>query len=226
MLIIAYKMYPMVTIKQIKAARALLEWKQADLARVSGISLAAINKLERGLVSPRQHTLAILQQSFEQAGVEFTEGPGVRLTHGLFRLQIWDGDAAIPKLLDDVFSSLKEIPAQREFLLSGLDESRWDDYRDLVTQHQKRLKQNAIGLRALVRDGDRNFLPNLIPQQHYRWISKALFTQLPYFVYADKYAMVVWGPPIRVIVIQNRAVTETFRRQFEINWQNAKMPKV
>jgi len=215
----------MISIKQIKAARALLEWKQADLAHISGISLAAINKLERGLVSPRQHTLAILQQSFEQAGVEFTEGPGIRLTQGLFRLQIWDGETAVPKLLDDVFLTLKDLPS-REFLLSGLDESRWDDYRDLVMQHQRRLAQNAIGLRALIRDGDRNFLPNLNPQQHYRWISKALFTQLPYFVYADKYAMVVWGPPIRVIVIQNRAVTETFRRQFEINWQNGKMPKV
>jgi len=216
----------MITIKQIKAARALLEWKQVDLARISGISLAAINKLERGLVSPRQHTLTILQQSFEQAGVEFTEGPGVRLTYGLFRLQIWDGESAIPKLLDDVFLTLKDYPAPREFLLSGLDESRWDDYRDLVMQHQMRLAQNAIDLRALIRDGDRNFLPNLNPQQHYRWISKALFTQLPYFVYADKYAMVVWGPPVRVIMIQNRIVTETFRKQFEINWQNGKVPKI
>jgi transcriptional regulator with XRE-family HTH domain len=52
----------MISIQQIKAARALLEWRQEDLAKKSGLSLAAINKLERGLVSPRQFTLNILQQ--------------------------------------------------------------------------------------------------------------------------------------------------------------------
>ena len=215
-----------ITVKQIKAARALLEWKQEDLARVSGISLAAINKLERGLVSPRQHTMATLQQSFEQAGVEFTEGPGVRLTSDLFRLQVWDGKTAIGNLLNDVFMTLKDMPLPREILLSGLDESRWDNYRTLVNQHQARLLECQVHQRVLIHDGDHYFLSHLNPKEHYRWIAKNLFTQLPYYVYGDKYAMVIWGPPVRVVVMQSRIMAETIRKQFEANWQTGKIPKV
>ncbi len=216
----------MITIKQIKAARALLEWKQEDLARISGISLAAINKLERNLVSPRQHTLQTLQQSFAQAGVEFIDGPGVRLTHDIFQLQIWDGKTALANLLDDIFNTLKDAPLPRETMLSGLDESRWDEYRNLVSQHQTRLVKHDFYQRILICDGDRYLLPHLNAAKNYRWIAKTLFAQLPYFIYADKYAMVLWGPPIRVVVIRSRIVSETFRRQFETNWQNGKIPQL
>ena len=34
----------MITIKQIKAARSLLEWTQKDLARISGMAVATIAK--------------------------------------------------------------------------------------------------------------------------------------------------------------------------------------
>ncbi len=71
----------MITIGQIKAARAFLELTQAELAEKAGISLAALNKLERGIVEPHRATVQALQIALEKAGIEFTNdgSPGVKL---------------------------------------------------------------------------------------------------------------------------------------------------
>jgi transcriptional regulator with XRE-family HTH domain len=71
---------------QIRAARALLGWRQGDLSRVSGLGTATIHRIEKassgstGYVS----TLSRIQATFETAGVLFIDddgsaGLGVRL---------------------------------------------------------------------------------------------------------------------------------------------------
>jgi predicted transcriptional regulator len=76
----------MITAGQIRAARALIGWKQTDLAEASGVAEVSIKKIERGAVDPRASTLEALQRAFEKAGVVFLEpgdvrdgGEGVRL---------------------------------------------------------------------------------------------------------------------------------------------------
>ena len=74
-----------VSIEQVKAARALLRWSQADLADTSGISLPTIKRLEAatGEIGGREDTATAIRASLEAAGVEFIPenggGPGVRL---------------------------------------------------------------------------------------------------------------------------------------------------
>ena len=72
-----------VSIRQIKAARALLEWSQERLAEASGVSIPTIKRLEAqaGDLGGRAETVAKIVTALEAAGVEFTNGdqPGVRL---------------------------------------------------------------------------------------------------------------------------------------------------
>jgi predicted transcriptional regulator len=77
----------MITPAQIRAARALIGWKQSDLAAASSISVISIKNIERGATDPRSSTLAAIQDAFTKAGVVFLDpgdtrdgGPGVRLT--------------------------------------------------------------------------------------------------------------------------------------------------
>src|SRR5262249_55803813 len=72
----------MATIQQIKAARALLEWSQEDLAERTGQSVATIRRLEgQGKISVSNEAQAKMEAALEAAGIEFTNGkkPGVRL---------------------------------------------------------------------------------------------------------------------------------------------------
>jgi transcriptional regulator with XRE-family HTH domain len=73
----------MVSIRQVKAARALLSWSQEDLAEKSGVSYPTIARLESGdsVLGGREDTVAKIIAALVDAGVEFTNGdqPGVRM---------------------------------------------------------------------------------------------------------------------------------------------------
>jgi DNA-binding XRE family transcriptional regulator len=63
---------------QIRAARALVGWSQADLAQASGVSQVAIKNLERGATDPRMSTISSIQAAFDHAGVMFLDAGDVR----------------------------------------------------------------------------------------------------------------------------------------------------
>jgi transcriptional regulator with XRE-family HTH domain len=71
------------TPQQCRAARALLEIKQTDLASASGVSLRTIASFERGESQLIKANLRAVQSALEAAGVHFIEpnggGPGIRL---------------------------------------------------------------------------------------------------------------------------------------------------
>jgi transcriptional regulator with XRE-family HTH domain len=72
---------------QSRAARALLGWSQADLAKAAGLGEATVRNFEAGRSDPYGRTLDAIQRAFEGAGIEFIAdraasvggGPGVRL---------------------------------------------------------------------------------------------------------------------------------------------------
>jgi transcriptional regulator with XRE-family HTH domain len=64
---------------QMRGARGLLGWTQADLAEASGISLPTIKRMEA--VGPGRSagdTIATIQKAFEAAGVVFIPDNGAR----------------------------------------------------------------------------------------------------------------------------------------------------
>ncbi|PPQ16321.1 transcriptional regulator [Bradyrhizobium sp. AC87j1] len=75
----------MFSVRQMKAARALLAWSQGELAKASGVSEPTIARLESedGEVGGRAETGDKLRSALEMGGVEFIPenggGAGVRL---------------------------------------------------------------------------------------------------------------------------------------------------
>lgn len=75
-----------VSIRQVKAARALLGWSQADLAASAGCSVPTVKRLEAAdsdTIGGRPDTAKAIVKALEAAGVIFVaengEGAGVRL---------------------------------------------------------------------------------------------------------------------------------------------------
>jgi transcriptional regulator with XRE-family HTH domain len=65
----------MLTATHIRAARALINARQSDLARAAGISLATLNNIERGIGDPRASTLRAIETALAQAGVVIEDSP-------------------------------------------------------------------------------------------------------------------------------------------------------
>lgn len=73
------------TVEQLRAARGLLGWSQAKLAKISGVAISTIKRMEgeRGPLRSSAENLVKVREALEQAGVVFIDrnggGPGVRL---------------------------------------------------------------------------------------------------------------------------------------------------
>lgn len=209
----------MITVEQIKAARALLEWNQDVLAKAAGLSKPALANIERRLSSPRAETLDALQKALEQAGIEFTEGPGVKLTSDTVKVMVFSGSDSIQRLWNDIYTTLK---SGEERLISGVDEDTFIQATgERFDKMMQRYQKAGIRGRILALEGDRNFVD---PTSEYRWIPKQIFQDVPYYVYADKYAMLIWKPEPKVVLVENKAIAEAYRAQFERHWAEAKVP--
>jgi transcriptional regulator with XRE-family HTH domain len=74
-----------VSIRQIKAARALLGWSQDRLAAEANVSVPTVKRLEaqEGMLGGRSETGSKIKSALQGAGVDFIDenggGPGVRL---------------------------------------------------------------------------------------------------------------------------------------------------
>ncbi len=66
---------------QCRAARALLDWSQDQLAAESHVGTKTVVDFERGKRTPYPRTLEDIRRALERAGIEFIDGnaPGVRL---------------------------------------------------------------------------------------------------------------------------------------------------
>jgi transcriptional regulator with XRE-family HTH domain len=73
----------MISAAQCRAARALIDWSQQELANHAEVGVVTVHQLEAGLSQPRRATLDVIRRALEGAGVEFIDenggGPGVRL---------------------------------------------------------------------------------------------------------------------------------------------------
>lgn len=213
----------MISLEQIKAARALLNWDQAALAKAAGISLPALGNLERGAVTPRLKTLGAIQKALEDAGIEFTEGPGLRHRREVLKIDMLEGPQAIQQLFEDFYATLEREGG--ELLVRGVSEKTFvkkarphlATYLDKVDRHKN------IRARLLVCEGDTHFVGRR-ETSIYRWVDREIFGLVPSYIYRDKYAVLLWGAPVRAVITHNPSLAETHRRQFEADWKKARVP--
>ena len=76
----------MLSAPQLRAARGLLGWSQAEAAKAANVGLSTIRNFETGSSTPIGNNLTAIQRALEVAGVEFISenggGAGVRLRKG------------------------------------------------------------------------------------------------------------------------------------------------
>lgn len=210
----------MITISQIKAARLLLNWTQGDLARVSGMSLAAIAKFEQNIGKPRAGTKLAIRGALEKFGIEFIEDHGVDLRPEKFNVRILHGDQGLISVWEDYEETLTATNGG-EVLLANLDhELMFERYKDKLVEAITRRPSLNIRLRGLVREGD---LVRIWPNEDFRAVPNKIFSGLtPVYLYGDKTAIINFQDSLRVVLIDSKSITDAFRQQFDYFWKIGK----
>jgi len=211
----------MITSQQIKAARALLDWKQSDLAVASALSMTAINNIERAIGSPRLETMQSIQSAFEKAGIEFTDGQGVKLRGEIFEMTKFDGPDFVRHLTDDM---LKNLNRHDEVIMCGIDKRLFVQHdSEQVDRYTKAAKALELRERILICEGDNYFAS---APEAYRWIPRSLFGKVPYLIYGNRMAVVMWTKPGRTVIVHNKSWVDTFRAQFDFLWSISIKPDI
>jgi transcriptional regulator with XRE-family HTH domain len=210
----------MITIQQIKGARGILDWTQDELATAARISRPALNNLERGLTKPRAETLQRIQKALERAGIGFISG-GCRLKEETLDVRVLDGKDSLFRLYDDVIDTYTGTGGAIH--ISGVDEKKFIEAGgDRFFEYLRKFADLGIVDNLLARNGDANLV---VPAKYYRWVPEEIFSQVPYMVYGDKYAIILWGPPLRIVLIHNQEISASYRKQFQAHWRRGKTPQ-
>ena len=210
----------MMTIQQIKAARALLDWNQKDLGEYSGLSQTAVANIENGKFRPSEATIQAFNKAFDSAGIEFIPG-GVRKKINI--IETIEGDDFSAKIMDYVYETLMKS-GHTEVLISGVDYYAIDDgLSQKIKQHIERLQKAGFSERVLVKP-DTVAKDIIGPREWHKCIDETLFSaEAPSFVFGDCYAIDLIGRK-QVIIIHNKDLADDQRNRFNFIWNKASFP--
>jgi len=210
----------MISAAQCRAARALLNWSQPDLAVRCDVHVQTISNFEKEASTPSKSTLEKLAHTLEVSGVIFTGDDGVRKNRNV--VMVLEGPDANQQFLNNLFHDLKGRTGE-EILLSGvrqINPARKTE-RKFIEDHVARLQKEGLSERVILREGDYDFIG---PKSWYRWIPEKYFTYAPFQLYGDKLALKNLEEHQSVFIIENPLFAKAFKNIFNFVWDHCKVP--
>jgi transcriptional regulator with XRE-family HTH domain len=210
-----------ITTAQIRGARGLLDWSQAELSRRTGISTTSIGNIESGHTQARESTLSIIRKAFEDGGIEFSGHDGIRKRSLI--VEVLSGAEGVRQFSYDLYRTA-ESDTKRPILQAYVDDHKFAELLgDEAYPHVQRMeKLTSLNFKILQREGDSYFPAKNYSE--YRWIPEQSFMAVPFFVYGDKLAIIVFDKDPKIIVINYPIVAEVYRLQFNALWGAAIVP--
>lgn len=203
-----------IKVSQIRAARALLNWSQKDLAERSGVSEVSIINYENEKRTPHQNTLGKILQAFELAGVIFTKN-GLEMKEDA--VTVIEGDGWYVRLLDDVYYSLMDEKGAELLLICADDKMSPPEVND----RYRKIRNSGIRMRQLVEDGNTYLMG---PLKEYRYMPKERFKNYVSLIYGGKVA-VCTDANTKALVFKDPLLAETWTNLFDVMWDVLKQPE-
>jgi transcriptional regulator with XRE-family HTH domain len=210
-----------ITTAQIRGARGILNWSQADLAERTGISATSVGSIENGQSTPRASTLQTIQKSFEDAGIEFIGLEGMR--HKTGDVRVYRGQSGFVDFFNLVYQVARDQGG--EILVSNVEERRFLKWaKNTADSHMERMSSlQGISFRVLLKEGDVDFAASSYAQ--YKWLPDQYFSSVPFYAFGDKLAVMLLENEPVIVVLDFPAVAQAFRIQFNAMWELAHAPE-
>lgn len=212
----------MITGRQIRAARALLDISQDELATSAGLTKQGISKIEDGSVHPREGTIADIVRVVKDRGIEFIENQGVRIKPT--GVDIYDGPESFDNFYDFLYEHLKQHGG--DVCLNIYDEH-------LPAGHRKNPEVHRDRMRELIGRGDVTFriLTTISDFDthgyvEFRWLPRQQPSPTAFYAFGDCLALLSFVNPRSpyIVVIRSGPLAEAYRQGFNIAWDTAEEP--
>ncbi|MDO8740575.1 MAG: helix-turn-helix domain-containing protein [Candidatus Woesearchaeota archaeon] len=134
-------------------------------------------------------------------------------------VETYKGKNVVRIALRDIIDNLKSIGG--EILCTAVEESiPFAKYKTICDQYERDMIRFKIKERVIIKEGDKGIFQR--GTSKYRKIPKRYFNPNPVQIYRDNVQTIVWGNPDYLIIIRNKEVAESYRKQFELMWNIAR----
>lgn len=207
-----------ITTAQIRGARGLLDWSQAELSRRTGISTTSIGNIESGNTQARESTLSIIRTAFERGGIEFIGSEGVRLQTEF--MQTYTGSEGFRDFMDHLYETAKQYGG--DIVLFNAHPPFWHKWlgEEWFAMHSERMSElgDKINFKITAREGEEQFISKSFAE--YRWFPQAAFGDRAMYAYADNIAFVNFEEnDVSVVVLKQADFAKAFSTLFNIAWE-------
>jgi transcriptional regulator with XRE-family HTH domain len=213
----------MLTPREIKAARVYLDWTQDDLADRSNLSVATVRNIESGVGVPSSKSIEALDRALSEY-VDFLPNGGFQPKSET--MAVLKGRSGFIDFIWDVHNVVKASGGEicvsnvdeKDFLV-WLGEEEAQKYKDAMAT-----LDNEFFFKILIREGDDYFAAGKYAE--YRWVPEQEFSNVPFYVYGDRLAILIFDKEASVYILKNKKIADAYRRQFSVLWNRAIKPQI
>lgn len=206
----------MIFSRQIRAARALIELKQDELAEAANVSLTTIQRIEAGedgnarTQEKIRRALQSLGVTFTEKGVVWDEFP-VLFTHGSTH------EEAYLQLISDAHEHLKSVKNPELLIMYADDRVSPPSVNDKY----RAMRKDGIKMRQFIKEGNEYIIG---PLDEYRYIPEKFFANRVTLIYGDRIANET-ADVHRGIIRVDPLNAEIQRSTFNMLWDFLKKPE-
>ena len=209
----------MITPTQMRAARAMLDISQGEVAKSLGIAANTLSNIESGKTDVPASRLKEMQAFYEARGIEFTANGGIEPQQS--RVVTFTGREGFAAFRADILMEARQEPL--DVCVSNVDERQFDKWgegkvnEDYFAEMQKNKPQR---FRILVKENDNQLSAS--GYAVYRWLPEDHFGKISFFVYAKKVAIISFEDDnFQAFVISHSRVSSFYRDEFDALWSLA-----
>lgn len=166
---------------KLRAARALLNLRQEDLAEAADVSVPTIRRIEGGDAAINERTQSKLLRALGKHGISFTAKGIEKDDFPIYFTSGKSHEEAYLALLADAFEHLRTV-RNPELLIMYADDSVSPP---TVNDTYRRMRAEGIKMRQLIQEGNTYIIG---PLNEYRYIPKHLFINRVTLIYGDRIA--------------------------------------
>jgi sugar-specific transcriptional regulator TrmB len=126
---------------------------------------------------------------------------------------IYEGKQGVRAIISDMISTQEK---GYELLTYGSDENIFaDKYPDLVNQYALIVQKRKLKSRAIFSAGTKPFSNS----ENQRYLKKGLISPVRTAIYGNKVAIFKFSEPVSVILIEDKTISDGYKKQFEFLWK-------
>lgn len=206
-----------ITAAQCRAARALLNWSQPELAERCDIHVQTISNFEKESSTPSKTTLQKITTVFMAADIIFFDEEGVQKKAQVTKN--YKGAEGFRLFMDDVYDTAKTKGG--EICLFNAKPDNWIKFLtpDWFASHSARMKDvsEKFTFKITCREGDYNFISRDFAE--YRWVPSKIWNQHSYYAYGDKIAFLNFDKDdVDILVVRHAPFAKTHKFLFNLVW--------